>query len=112
MSAVLALELLVGFGCSPYCLRRVLGLLPNGAHNGFGLLAGGFRCRCGGGRQGFREFALHREHFLGKVEDLLDHLLRIHPWCCGPGGSGPGTFAVSVHVRKACTTASCALRKV
>jgi propionate CoA-transferase len=35
MSAVLALELLVGFGCSPHCLRRVLGLLPNGAHNGF-----------------------------------------------------------------------------
>jgi hypothetical protein len=35
MSAVLALELLVGFGCSPHCVRRVLGLLPNGAHNGF-----------------------------------------------------------------------------
>jgi hypothetical protein len=30
---------------APLGLRRVLGLLPNGAHNGFGLLAGGFRWR-------------------------------------------------------------------
>ena len=72
------LKSFVGLGCSPYGLRRVLGLLPNGAHNGFGLLAGGFRCRSGGGCPGFRECALDRENFLGTVEDLVDHLPRIH----------------------------------
>ena len=83
MSVLWSWPLCLSVLVAPYCLRRVLGLLPNDAHNGFGLLAGGFRCRSGGG-QGFREFALDREHFLG--EDLVDHL-RIHLWCCTASGA-------------------------
>ena len=48
------------------------------------------------GGPGFREFALDREHFLGTVEDLVDHLLRIHLWCGGLGDRAHRRAAVTL----------------